>query len=45
VKCEEINPQRQWNVEAGNFEVHSATRKMCWKFVRGGPSLTLHRWN
>jgi hypothetical protein len=45
MKCEELNPQRQWNVEAGNFEVRSATRKMRWRFVRCGPSLTLRRWN
>ena len=35
MKCEENKSQRQWNVEAVNFEVHSATRKMCWRFVRG----------
>ena len=26
--------QRRWNVEAGNFEARSVTRKMRWRFVR-----------
>ncbi len=41
MKCEEINPSSSGMLRLGILKARSATRKMRWRFVRCGPSLTL----